>query len=650
MAETLEQLIVDINADTTGFENGLDRVQRGTDGFGSGLSKLGKLVTGAFAFKKVVDFGIATTNLASDADELQNKFSVVFDGITDDTEDWIKVYAQSTARGIQSTKDFLTSLQDIQTGYGRTVDEAAAFSKTVVGVTNDLVSFSNVPVEQASNAIQSALAGNLEAVRSLGVSINVATIDNGEYAASIGKSWKEMTILEKQNATLNEILAQSRNAVGQNVDSWRDYDFTLGDAAKTSGGFANQTKLLQGRLVDVGAEFGKRLLPVANSVVTFFNENLVPATDFLINGFDKVISILFDTGKEFTNFTGILNIDFKTILEIFNIFVVKTKAFLTEYFLFFKDIFIQIFEVVSNILTDVTSFIIKFIDENKESIITFLESILEFFSTQLELVKTIVTVILTAIRAFWELWGEDILKIVGFIFKTLITLFTNVFNVFSDLFNIFKALFTGDWELFWDSIASLFSNILDNIKDLFSLLFEGVKIILDVILKLIITNMEIALKGVLNLAKSFFDAGKNLMLGLKDGILSVASNIANAAKDAVKGAVDGVKDFLGIKSPSRLMMGIGDNFSEGMAKGIINNKSPMRAIEGLNNMINAAINPLKADIGISNNGNGSNGNGFNGTQTNREQVIQIFNNNNPNPSDIARQIRKQEQAFALNFN
>lgn len=298
MAETLEQLIVDINADTTGFEGGLRRVDRGVGGISAGLMKFGGILAGAFATKKLIDFGVATVTLASSAEELQNKFDVVFRGITESTESWIDEYSTATARGVQDTKDFLTSLQDIQTGYGRSITEASKFSKAVIGITNDLVSFSDVPVEQASAAIQSALAGNLEAVRSLGVSINVATIDQSDYAKSIGKSWLEMSILEKQNATLNIILAQSANAVGQNVDSWEDYNFLLGDATKTASSAANQFKLLGQGIRDAGAEIGKNFLPIITEVVTAINRRLPDMA--------KVVSAVFSSiGNTISSAVGI---------------------------------------------------------------------------------------------------------------------------------------------------------------------------------------------------------------------------------------------------------------------------------------------------------------------------------------------------------
>lgn len=69
----------------------------------------------------------------------------------------------------------------------------------------------------------------------------------------------------------------------------------------------------------------------------------------------------------------------------------------------------------------------------------------------------------------------------------------------------------------------------------------------------------------------FSDIGRNIWNGLKAGI----GNIANSMKNMFSGAVDGVKKFLGIHSPSKLFMGIGDYMSQGMNIGFESNLGDM---------------------------------------------------------------------------
>lgn len=71
--------------------------------------------------------------------------------------------------------------------------------------------------------------------------------------------------------------------------------------------------------------------------------------------------------------------------------------------------------------------------------------------------------------------------------------------------------------------------------------------------------------------QAFNDIGRNIWNGLKNGI----GNIAKGMGDIFSGAVDGVKKFLGIHSPSRLFMGIGDYMSQGMNIGFESNLGGM---------------------------------------------------------------------------
>lgn len=62
--------------------------------------------------------------------------------------------------------------------------------------------------------------------------------------------------------------------------------------------------------------------------------------------------------------------------------------------------------------------------------------------------------------------------------------------------------------------------------------------------------------------------GENIIKGIMKGFTSMASALVDAAKGVVGDAVDGVKNFLGIKSPSRLFAEIGMYSALGMAKGL----------------------------------------------------------------------------------
>ena len=280
MNNILGRLYYVITGDTTALERNLSSSRKEIQALGVQLNETGRSIL-SFAKGAVTAVLIKSlTEAASRADELQNKFNTVFGGISAETESWAESYSEATNRGRIETMEVLAAQQDIRTGFGDTAKSAAEFSKAVVGITNDLASFSNIPVSEAIAAVNSGLNGEFEALRRLGVGLNVAIINQMDYAKAIGKTWDEMGNLERQEAVLSGIVTQSANALHQNITVWQDYDYTLGDAALTSESFANQMQGFRGTLTDFRAEIGDELIPAA--------EMLLGGVTSLMRGFNEL--------------------------------------------------------------------------------------------------------------------------------------------------------------------------------------------------------------------------------------------------------------------------------------------------------------------------------------------------------------------------
>lgn len=83
----------------------------------------------------------------------------------------------------------------------------------------------------------------------------------------------------------------------------------------------------------------------------------------------------------------------------------------------------------------------------------------------------------------------------------------------------------------------------------------------------------------------WWSIGKNIIKGIADGLKNAAGMIADAAKDAAKRAFDAACDFLGIDSPAKKGIYIGNMYDAGIAQGIVKNKS----------LVNDAISDLNKD-------------------------------------------------------
>jgi phage-related minor tail protein len=90
------------------------------------------------------------------------------------------------------------------------------------------------------------------------------------------------------------------------------------------------------------------------------------------------------------------------------------------------------------------------------------------------------------------------------------------------------------------------------------------------------------IKDIWGKIESFFEGidlaqiGKDIIQGLINGIKSMASNVASAASDIGNGIADKVKSILKLGSPSKLMIGYGENTGEGFAIGLKNSMSQIK--------------------------------------------------------------------------
>lgn len=95
-------------------------------------------------------------------------------------------------------------------------------------------------------------------------------------------------------------------------------------------------------------------------------------------------------------------------------------------------------------------------------------------------------------------------------------------------------------------------------------------------------------------ASEFISAGKDLILGLIEGIKGMAGDAVNAAKSVVGDAIAGAKNLLGINSPSRVFRSFGEYTMEGLAIGI--DRMASRAVGAVTDVAKDMTNSFAPDL------------------------------------------------------
>lgn len=120
----------------------------------------------------------------------------------------------------------------------------------------------------------------------------------------------------------------------------------------------------------------------------------------------------------------------------------------------------------------------------------------------------------------------------------------------------------------WDKIGDFFSGFFDWLGNAFSHLWDWIS----------------------NGFKGLVEVGGNLISGLWQGITGAAGTIWNGICDFGSSIVNGFCDFFGIHSPSRVMAGIGEYLSLGLAQGITNETDSV--VQGVQDVSDTALSTM----------------------------------------------------------
>lgn len=120
----------------------------------------------------------------------------------------------------------------------------------------------------------------------------------------------------------------------------------------------------------------------------------------------------------------------------------------------------------------------------------------------------------------------------------------------------------------WDKIGDFFSGFFDWLGNAFSHLWDWIS----------------------NGFKGLVDVGGNLISGLWQGITGAAGTVWNSICDFGSSIVNGFCDFFGIHSPSRVMAGIGEYLSLGLAQGITDETDSV--VQGVQDVSDTALSTM----------------------------------------------------------
>lgn len=252
----LAQINIKFTADLSGFSTEMQNSIRRIGALGKELQNTGQNLS-TYLSLPLLAAGGAAVKFASDYSESLNKVDVAFGTSSESVREFAKTSLENFGIAEGTALDMAATFGDMATSLGLPVDRAASMSKSLVGLAGDLASFKNISVDVANTALSGIFTGETESLKKLGIVMTEANLSAFTLSQGITKQVKDMSQAEKVGLRYNYILSVTKNAQG--------------DFERTGGGAANQMRIFQESLKQVGQQLGSVILPAFTKLITYVN-------------------------------------------------------------------------------------------------------------------------------------------------------------------------------------------------------------------------------------------------------------------------------------------------------------------------------------------------------------------------------------------
>jgi TP901 family phage tail tape measure protein len=379
-------------------------------------------------------------------------------------------------------------------------------------------------------------------------------------------------------------------------------------------GLAGSVRSLKSAYEGLQITIGEQFSDMAGEVVGDVTSLVRDVTAILNDGFgegditaigERISSFLMDGIKRISEYLPeVIEMVSIMLTELVNVLVALLPTLLPP-----------LLEGAIALLTGIIDAIVGNIEPLVEMVVYLVTTVAEFIIENLPLlIEAAIQIVVALALGIADALPELIPSIVEAIILIVDTLLNNMDQILNAALQIIMGLAKGLVDALprlIEALPKIINGIINFITNNLPLIIDmGIKIILQLAVGLIkaIPQLVAAIPqiitaiiiGIGKAAVSIVQVGKNIVTGLWNGISSMVSWIKDKISGFVGGIVSGVKGVLGIKSPSTVFAGIGDNMAIGLGEGFD------KAMNKVSDDIEGAI-PRDFDVDSNVNINGTGG-------------------------------------------
>lgn len=244
---------------------------------GNGLAQIESKIKGlaatiglAFGVKELIDFGKRSIDAASDLAEAQNVVDTAFGAMSWKMEQFAATALETYGISELTAKNMGSTYMAMAKGMGVATDAASDMAVTLTGRLSDIMSFYNKTQSEVDTIGRALITGETEPLKAIGVVMTQTNLSAYAMAQGFAKTYAEMSSNEQLLVRYKYFLEQTSLAQG--------------DFAKTSEGWANQTRLLSERINEFMTNLGGVIMNVLTPALQFANEAVTFLNDLFFGG------------------------------------------------------------------------------------------------------------------------------------------------------------------------------------------------------------------------------------------------------------------------------------------------------------------------------------------------------------------------------
>lgn len=474
----------------------------------------------------------------ADLAEAAGNLNAVAGGNADTFRSVGMVLTQTAGAGKLTTENW-NQLADAIPGASGKLQEAMKKNGAYTGDFRDAMAKGEITAEEFNKAVMDL--GMTDAAKEAATSTSTIEGAMGNLEASVVNVGVQL--LDAFKGPLTEGMSSLAEGIGSLPNLFKDFVSSAGPALQQIGNvfktsFAPVGQIVSGQLLPALKPFMQACQNLGNAVMPVLNAAFQAFTPVL----GSLVAKLVEVG------TVIMS----TVTPVINNMAAVVQAALPT---------------IQTVFTTVASTIQGVID----AVFPYIQTVI---TNVMNVINAIITTILAVVQGNWDgVWagiGNVITSVWNGIKSNVSAAINAVSGVISSVMGSISAYWTGVWNAVKGLVSSAWNGITSAVSN-------GVNNVLNTV-----RGIGGKIKGAFNGAGNWLlDAGRNIIMGLVNGIKNAIGSAVSAAKNAAANVVDAAKTALGIHSPSRVFRDeVGKMIPAGLGKGVEAN-------------MNLAVNPVQ---------------------------------------------------------